>query len=72
MNLPALYGELESKGKLKFRRKYNNKPSLSIFSPFVILESEAPFSHITHIEIYYDHWPQEVSLSFSIFLFLNY
>lgn len=36
MNLPALNGELELKGKLKFRRKYNNKPSLSIFFAFAI------------------------------------
>lgn len=31
MNLPALNGELELKGKLKFRRKYSNKPPPSIF-----------------------------------------
>lgn len=69
MNLPALYGELASKSKLKFRRKYNNKPSLSIFFSFAILESEAPLSQTTHIKIHFDHWPQEVSLSFFIFYF---
>lgn len=35
MNLSALNGKLELKGKLKFKRKYNNKPLP--FFPFYFL-----------------------------------
>lgn len=56
MNLPALSGELEWIGKLKFRRKYNNKPGLSIFPLLLLPMSEASLSHTTPKRAHYDHW----------------
>lgn len=58
MNLPALNGELELKGKLKFRRKYNNKPPPSFFFLFFLLlfqMSEGTLSHATHKMEHYNH-----------------
>lgn len=39
MNLPALNGKLELKSKLKFRRKYNNKPPTTFFFPFAVSDA---------------------------------
>lgn len=62
MNLPALNGKLKLKGKLKFRRKYNNKPPLPIFSLLLFQMSEAALSHCTHINAHCDHLATLVSL----------
>lgn len=62
MNLPALNGELKLKGKLKFRRKYNNKPSLPIFFSFAISDVRGSTQLYYHIRVHCHSWPPEVSL----------
>jgi hypothetical protein len=56
VNLPALNSELELKGKLKFRRKCDNKAALSFFSLILLFQmSKLSLSHTAQIRAHCDH-----------------